>query len=767
MLNTIINLFLILLYSLCVNGFWGESMIENNTVPGEYIIMYNNSHFLNDKNSLWDIEKYSLALLKNNNVDIKDGIWKDQWWIALVTLDTSKNIADTLSALKTDPNIDIIEPNYLYKPASIGSVSTNDFFWGEQWWLTYISWDDAYNTYKSKLASWPEIAVWVIDAWVNYNHVDLKDSMWNKSSCKLNWKSIGCNHWYDFFSSSSISLPVWDNHWTHIAGIIAASINNWKGMVGVNPYAKIASLKVTDDYKGITNSFDDFSILKAIDFSIENWIKIINASYWGYGYSEVMKAKIKEFWDNWWLFVTTAMNDWIDMDNWSKVYPCAYDLDNIICVTAFSKNWARPSFANVGRYSVDIAAPGEDVVWTVSDENNIYDYYENFNMCSSYGWSRWYCTYEWEYQFCEWVSSPSISLKGYWEHILKFNVKCNWSSSLTVSLFWDSWFITSYDINVGYSSNEYKIIIPNYLSRFSFNLEQEWDGSCYLDNVGAYQVKYYWDESDSYDIWWWTSMATPFVSWLASLIRSLNPSLSPLQVKNLILNNWDDNSNFKWNTVSWKTINVKRTLDAVTISANRNSYSQNDNNNGYSKDDIYNYLVNNGYENLINGHTQEENDAFDFAKKYNLTTASSINTADMDWYLNRISMAKIISQFAINVMWLQPDTSKYTTYYDVPTSLSQDFWDAQLLAYQLWIMWVNVNNFRPYDIVTRAEFATIISRLVYKINDWTYWMDYYEPHLNKLRNDWILTNADPFRYEKRGLAFLILMRIAQQNNFIH
>jgi hypothetical protein len=39
--------------------------------------------------------------------------------------------------------------------------------------------------------------------------------------------------------------------------------------------------------------------------------------------------------------------------------------------------------------------------------------------------------------------------------------------------------------------------------------------------------------------------------------------------------------------------------------------------------------------------------------------------------------------------------------------------------------------------------------------------------LNKLRNDWILTNTDPYRYEKRGLAFLILMRIAQQNNFIH
>ena len=30
-----------------------------------------------------------------------------------------------------------------------------------------------------------------------------------------------------------------------------------------------------------------------------------------------------------------------------------------------------------------------------------------------------------------------------------------------------------YDIDVGYSSNEYKIMIPSYLSRFSFNLEQE------------------------------------------------------------------------------------------------------------------------------------------------------------------------------------------------------------------------------------------------------------------------------------------------------
>ena len=101
MRNTIILLILILLHSLCVNGFWGESMIENDAVPGEYIIKYNSSHFLINENSLWDIEENSIALLKDNNVEIKDVIWKDQWWIALVTLDTSKKYSRYSFSIKS------------------------------------------------------------------------------------------------------------------------------------------------------------------------------------------------------------------------------------------------------------------------------------------------------------------------------------------------------------------------------------------------------------------------------------------------------------------------------------------------------------------------------------------------------------------------------------------------------------------------------------------------------------------------------------------
>ena len=123
-------------------------------------------------------------------------------------------------------------------------------------------------------------------------------------------------------------------------------------------------------------------------------------------------------------------------------------------------------------------------------------------------------------------------------------------------------------------------------------------------------------------------------------------------------------------------------------------------------------------------------------------------------------MAKILSQFAISVLWIQPDEDKYTSFYDVSEDLNRQYDNWVLLAYQLWIMWVWTHYFRPYDRVTRWEFATAISRMIYHIEDWNNWEAYYYPHLNKLRNEWILTNTDPNRIEKRWLALIILKRIA-------
>ena len=73
------------------------------------------------------------------------------------------------------------------------------------------------------------------------------------------------------------------------------------------------------------------------------------------------------------------------------------------------------------------------------------------------------------------------------------------------------------------------------------------------------------------------------------------------------------------------------------------------------------------------------------------------------------------------------------------------------------------NKFRPNDEVSRAEFATALSRLLYSTSDWKYQSTskYYEPHMQKLKQEWIITNTDPKMKESRGYVMIMLMRSAR------
>lgn len=756
--------FLILLEILPIYTFWMS--FENSSFNKEAIVQYRYTDFLSKNeqaplcNEQYFYGKNSLKFLEEHDFNVKSVL---HWGIVLISSENN-DFSSLYESLQQDPNIEKIEPNYINQEASyqtnLGWVSTNDVFWNEQWGLTYISWPEAFSKYQQLLKNGRSPIVWVVDAWVNYNHVDLKDAMRNSSSCIIDGERSFCNHWYDFFSKRSTPLPVWDNHWTHIAGIIAASIDNWKGIIGVNPYAKIASLKVTNDYLSISHDFDNYSLLAALDFAIENWISIINASYWGSEYSEIMEEKIREYWEHWGLFITTAMNDGIDIDAGYKFsYPCWYELDNILCVTAIWENGRRLSTANVGKKSVDIAAPWEHILSTVTSELESYPYFENFSSCSdisSHWWSRGYCHDE-SYRFKQWVYSPTISFsKKATDSILRFDASCESSATdFKITFYSSAGAESTKEVNgVSWTKNEFKVTIPSYLSSFSFTIEKEGNEVCSIDDVWVYDVAYTDLESDAYDFWNWTSMATPFVAWLASLLKTLDPSLGPIEIKNLILENGDDNYSLQGITASWKTINAKKTLDALKI----------------SKDFGSNTVSNWWYtfweqgEVLYNGYTREENNAFNFAKEFWLSSETLIENANFNGELTRIAMAKMISQFAINIIGLVPDESKQIVYHDVSESLNAKYGYWPLLVYQLWIMGTNIQNFRPYDYVTRAEFASVISRLVYKIQDWN--SVYYEPHLRKLQEEGILSNTNPYRYEKRGLAILMLMRIAIKNGYI-
>ena len=150
---------------------------------------------------------------------------------------------------------------------------------------------------------------------------------------------------------------------------------------------------------------------------------------------------------------------------------------------------------------------------------------------------------------------------------------------------------------------------------------------------------------------------------------------------------------------------------------------------------------------LIIGHTQKESQL-------------CINEAQMDQPLTRIAMAKMLSQYAINVLGKTPDTTKTISFPDISAELDSQYNNWVTLAYQLWIMWINVDKFRPDDLVTRAEFGTALSRMLFGLADWE-WDEWYKTHLDKLMEEMIITNDNPDLKELRGYVMIMLMRSAQ------
>ena len=174
-----------------------------------------------------------------------------------------------------------------------------------------------------------------------------------------------------------------------------------------------------------------------------------------------------------------------------------------------------------------------------------------------------------------------------------------------------------------------------------------------------------------------------------------------------------------------------------------------------------NYNKWNPSEVLSNGYTREMNNAYEFAHDNWITTTNNIGKAKMNSPLTRIAMAKMLSNYAINVLWEEPDTSKKCNFNDVSNELDNKYDKWVTKACQLWIMWENIKNFRPNDEVTRAEFATALSRMLYWTDDWKWNTKYYEPHLAKLNNEWVINNTNPKIKEKRWYVMIMLMRSAE------
>lgn len=180
------------------------------------------------------------------------------------------------------------------------------------------------------------VVVAVIDTGVRLSHPDLKDNIAGG---------------YNVLNPSQPPLDA-QGHGTHVAGIIAASNNNF-GVVGVAPNAKILAVKALDDTGYATNS----QIAEAILWAAENGAQVINLSVGTASSSITLKRAVEYAFTKNITIVASSGND----GKKGISYPAAYD--NVISVGSSNFIDARSWFSNYGN-KLDYVLPGERILST-------------------------------------------------------------------------------------------------------------------------------------------------------------------------------------------------------------------------------------------------------------------------------------------------------------------------------------------------------------------------------------------------------------------
>ena len=251
----------------------------------------------------------------------------------------------------------------------------NDPQFNDQWSLHNVGQDggkaradiSAVKAWEAQKGS-SDVVVAVLDTGVDFTHVDLRENMWIRPENIPAYRDDELGDFNDlngFNGTDAILDPMDDNgHGTHCAGIIGAEADNDEGIAGINWHVKIMPLKFLG--RGGFGSTDD--AIEAINYAIDRKkhgvnIRIISASWGSNSRSKALEDTIRAAGDAGILFIAAAGNDGSDNDR-RPHYPSNYDLPNVISVAALDRNDQLASFSNFGARSVQVAAPGKDILST-------------------------------------------------------------------------------------------------------------------------------------------------------------------------------------------------------------------------------------------------------------------------------------------------------------------------------------------------------------------------------------------------------------------
>lgn len=306
----------------------------------------------------------------------------------LLTLEPGETVAAALARLRARPDVAYAEPNRLLRVQEI----PNDPRFGFQWGLRNVG-QDVYN--EEVVPPWfatPGVDIraeraWdistggggriaVVDTGVDPGHPDLAANLEH---------GLSRNFVPPPYDKEAPTDPAdWADvhgHGTHVAGILGAVGNNGLGVAGVDWRARIVAVRVCRQDGNCPTS----SVAEGLAYAGQAGIPVANVSL---GFSgdgapddvELLRAAIAAHPGT--LYVVAAGNGdkdgkGFDVDL-TPEYPCALELENVLCVAALEPNGALTTFSNWGARSVDLGAPGRFVESTyVRSRQPLYDDFED------------------------------------------------------------------------------------------------------------------------------------------------------------------------------------------------------------------------------------------------------------------------------------------------------------------------------------------------------------------------------------------------------
>lgn len=328
-------------------------------VEGELIVQFNQT--MNPQQRGAVLSSHGLSRLRR--FDALD--------IELVKTPRGLGVAAALKALRNVSGIRFLQPNYVRH--TLVGPPPNDPFWldGSLWGLTKISAQPAWINFTSGDGS---VIIGNIDTGVDYTHPDLAANVWrNPLEIPGNGIDDDNNGYVDdvhgIDTANHDSDPMDDQgHGTHTAGTIAAVGNNNLGVTGVNWNARVLPCKFLDatGYGTDAGAIECFNYLIALRNRGEN-IRVTSNS-WGQqrggGLPAVaLVAAIDGAGAAGIINIFGAGNDGSDNDS-SPFDPASYPSVSIVSVASSGTNDRRSFFSNFGATSVDLAAPGENILST-------------------------------------------------------------------------------------------------------------------------------------------------------------------------------------------------------------------------------------------------------------------------------------------------------------------------------------------------------------------------------------------------------------------